>query len=181
MSYKTRKINNPSEFRENIFQNFMKIIDNNKICKNIEIAIFNYSIQEANKKHIIKKWDNHAFVNLYLQKLKSILYNLQDKTLKNKITNKLIKPQDIIFMTHQELRPDIWNSLIEEKKIKEENKYSINIEASTDDFKCFKCKARGEPPERYSRCTYYQLQTRSADEPMTTFVTCLTCSARWKC
>jgi len=40
-------------------------------------------------------------------------------------------------------------------------------EASTDAFKCGKCKQR--------KCTYYQLQTRSADEPMTTFVTwCVT-------
>ena len=45
-------------------------------------------------------------------------------------------------------------------------------EASTDAFKCGKCKQR--------KCTYYQLQTRSADEPMTTFVTCVECGNRWK-
>ena len=182
MSYKSRKITNPTLFRENIVNNFKKIVkDDYKLCKNIEIAIYNYSIQEAISKHIIKKWDNVAFVNLYLQKLKSILFNLQNQELKNKVINKLIKAKDLVFMNHQDLRPDIWNVLIEEKKIREENKYSTNIEASTDDFKCFKCKARGEPPENYSKCTYYQLQTRSADEPMTTFVTCLTCNARWKC
>lgn len=42
----------------------------------------------------------------------------------------------------------------------------------TDMFKCGKCKKR--------RTTYYQMQTRSADEPMTTFVRCLECSHRWK-
>ena len=45
-------------------------------------------------------------------------------------------------------------------------------QASTDAFKCGKCKQR--------KCTYYQLQTRSADEPMTTFVTCVECGNRWK-
>ena len=39
-------------------------------------------------------------------------------------------------------------------------------------FTCGKCKSK--------RTTYYQLQTRSADEPMTTFVTCKDCSKRWK-
>ena len=58
-------------------------------------------------------------------------------------------------------------------KIKDENKFSPKIEASTDDFTCHKCKSK--------KCSYYQLQTRSADEPMTTFVTCLNCNARWKC
>lgn len=182
MSSKSRKVNNPDIFRENIVNNFKKIIkDDYKLCKNIEIAIYNYSIEEAILKHIIKKWNNISFVNIYLQKLKSIIFNLQNEQLKKKIIDKKIKPKDLVYMNHQELRPDIWNVLIEEKKIREENKYSINIEASTDDFKCFKCKSRGEPPERYSKCTYYQLQTRSADEPMTTFVTCLTCNARWKC
>lgn len=47
------------------------------------------------------------------------------------------------------------------------------MEASTDQFLCGKCKNR--------KCTYYQLQTRSADEPMTTFVTCTVCNNRWVC
>ena len=44
---------------------------------------------------------------------------------------------------------------------------------ATDQFKCNRCKQR--------KCTYYELQTRSADEPMTIFVTCLNCGKRWKC
>ena len=30
------------------------------------------------------------------------------------------------------------------------------------------------------KTTYYEMQTRSADEPMTTFVSCLNCENRWK-
>ena len=71
------------------------------------------------------------------------------------------------------MQPDKWNALIQEKKIRDENKYEAKIEASTDDFTCWKCKSK--------KCTYYQLQTRSADEPMTTFVSCLDCGNRWKC
>jgi len=44
--------------------------------------------------------------------------------------------------------------------------------AETDMFKCGRCRQR--------KCTYYQMQTRSADEPMTTFVTCVNCNNRWK-
>ena len=43
---------------------------------------------------------------------------------------------------------------------------------ATDQYQCGRCHKR--------LCTYYQLQTRSADEPMTTFVTCLNCGKRWK-
>ncbi|PIO26188.1 hypothetical protein AB205_0115840, partial [Aquarana catesbeiana] len=42
----------------------------------------------------------------------------------------------------------------------------------TDLFSCGKCKMKN--------CTYTQVQTRSADEPMTTFVFCNTCGNRWK-
>jgi len=42
----------------------------------------------------------------------------------------------------------------------------------TDTFRCSKCGQR--------KTTYFQMQTRSADEPMTTFVTCTVCSHAWK-
>eukprot|EP00127_Corallochytrium_limacisporum_P002642 Clim_evm78s134 gene=Clim_evmTU78s134 len=42
----------------------------------------------------------------------------------------------------------------------------------TKQFQCGKCKHRDT--------TYFQMQTRSADEPMTTFVTCNNCQNSWK-
>ena len=50
--------------------------------------------------------------------------------------------------------------------------YEDVAEAMTDQFKCGRCKQR--------KCTYYELQTRSADEPATIFVTCLDCGKNWK-
>ena len=75
------------------------------------------------------------------------------------------KKENLFIISYEDL-------LIEEKRIKDENKFTPKIEASTDDFICGKCKSK--------KCTYYQLQTRSADEPMTTFVTCLDCGNRFK-
>ena len=54
----------------------------------------------------------------------------------------------------------------------DELKYKIKPEAMTDQFKCRKCFSRS--------CSYYEVQTRSADEPMTQFITCLNCKNRWK-
>ena len=79
-------------------------------------------------------------------------------------------------MTHQEMDPDNWKELIEIKKKRDESKYTNTIKISSD-FTCSRCKKNGDPADQ---CTYYQLQTRSADEPMTTFVTCLNCGKRWK-
>lgn len=41
------------------------------------------------------------------------------------------------------------------------------------EHKCSRCKGQ--------KTSSYSLQTRSADEPMTVFVTCLTCGKRWRC
>jgi transcription elongation factor S-II len=173
MSYYTRKILEPNTFRNNIRDKLNYIINDKNISENLEKGIYNFSIEFSKEKNIIKKWTNNVFVTIYLEKLKIILYNLKNETILNNLKKKKFKAHELAFMTHQTLRPDIWNSMIEEKKIKDENKFSPKLEASTDDFTCHKCKSK--------KCSYYQLQTRSADEPMTTFVTCLNCNARWKC
>ena len=92
-------------------------------------------------------------------------------TLINQLKNKKIKPNELAFMTHQEMNIDKWSKLIEAKKQRDSKKFDTP-KAMTTDFKCYKCKK--------NQCSYYQMQTRSADEPMTTFVTCLNCGARWK-
>lgn len=167
------KVTNPEKFREHISDNLFEIIKNRSIVSNLEKGVYNYSLDSATKKKIVKKWENQYFVQIYLDRVKSIFINLTNETLLNKIVEKKIKAHELAFMTHQEMNEERWKALIELQQIKEENKYAPKIEASTDDFTCFKCKSK--------ECTHYQLQTRSADEPMTTFVTCIRCSNRWKC
>jgi DNA-directed RNA polymerase subunit M/transcription elongation factor TFIIS len=146
----------------------------------LEKGIFNFSIEKSDNLKIIKKWDNYKFVNIYLQKLKMIIYNLNNENLLNRLKTKEFKAHELAFLNHQTLRPELWSKLIDDKKTKDEHKFKPNIEASTDELICFKCKSKGLPKEEYTKCTYYQLQTRSADEPMTTFATCINCGNRWK-
>lgn len=173
MSYSIRIVENDDLFRKNIRNCLNKILLDNKKATNLEKGIYNYTIKYCIENNILKQWQNKDFVLIYLQKLKSIIFNLKNNEILNDIKNKKYKVHELAFMSHYEIRPDIWKSLIEIKKIKDENKFATRIEASTDDFKCNKCKSK--------KCSYYQLQTRSADEPMTTFVTCLDCGNRWKC
>lgn len=169
----TRKIENPDIFRNNIVLKIDKIINNKKHSLNLEKGIFNYSLKEANNKKVVKKWDNPYFVQIYIDKLRSVFFNLNTEYVLKILSNGDIKPHNIAFMTHQELSPHKWDELIKEKIKRDKNKFETKIEAATDTFTCRKC--------RQNKCTYYQLQTRSADEPMTTFVTCLNCDNRWKC
>ena len=80
-------ISNPELFRENIrlrIAELFKVEDNLKISGNIEKGIFNYAIDEASNKNVIKKWDNEVFVLLYVNRLRSIYNNLKNEELKVK-------------------------------------------------------------------------------------------------
>jgi transcription elongation factor S-II len=167
-----RKIDNPDLFRSNIKQKLNEILKDEKNSNNMEKGIYNYSLKEADQNKIVKKWDNKHFVQIYIDRLRSIVVNLKGEILEH-IKDGSIKPHIVAFMTHQELAPEKWAKLIESKSKRDKNKFETNIAAATDTFTCRKCKG--------NQCTYYQMQTRSADEPMTTFVTCISCGTRWKC
>jgi transcription elongation factor S-II len=162
-----------TEFRKKIVGIINKKIKNNKISTNIEKGIYNYTINESKNKNIVRKWENKYFLQLYKNRLRSIYLNLKNATFVMKIKKKEITTKQLEKMSHQEICPEKWNKLIDAKIKRDINMTSVNMEAATDEFKCYKCKKK--------KCTYYQLQTRSADEPITTFVTCLVCGNRWKC
>ena len=79
---------------------------------------------------------------------------------------------DKCFYGKDHIKPSNKLKLIE-ADIRDKNKFEVNMSAGTDVFTCRKCKG--------NKCTYYQQQLKSADEPMTTFVQCLDCGNRWKC
>jgi transcription elongation factor S-II len=166
-----RIIENPDNFRSNIIKKIDKKLNNEKASLNLEKGIFNYALKEAENRKTIKKWDNKFFVQIYLNHLKSILNNLDDKWIES-IRNGEIQSHKLAFMTHQEFNHDLWAHLIESKSKRDKNKFESTIAASTDTYTCRKCKQ--------NKCTYYQMQTRSADEPMTLYISCVNCGNRWK-
>lgn len=175
MSYHIiHKIGEDSDtFRKNIitqFKPFLPPIETMAI--NLEKGIYNYAVTEAKNKKILRSWNKEEFVLLYIDRLRSVYMNIRRTEIQEQLKNGEITPQSVAFMTHQEMYPEHWRPLIEQKMKRDENKYNVNIEASTDIFTCKKCKSK--------RCTYYELQTRSADEPATIFVSCLDCGKHWK-
>jgi len=176
----SREIKKPEEFRKNICQKIGGLIQeepSTALVVNMEIAIFNYTIKEAGNRKILKKWDNPYFFQLYKDRLRSIFLNIMaqkddEHSLLAQLKNGDITPQSLAFMTHQEMNPTHWKTRIEQKVKRDANKFNKKVQASTDMFTCKKCRSK--------ECTYYELQTRSADEPATIFVTCLDCGKNWK-
>lgn len=113
----------------------------------------------------------------YKNRVRSRMANLKDMKNTNLRVNYLtaaIAPEKLARMTPEEMASDEMRALRERF-----NKEAINDAqlaavqgTKTSLLKCGKCLKRN--------CTYNQVQTRSADEPMTTFVLCNECGHRWK-
>jgi len=135
-------------------------------------------ISYSKENNITRKWDNPIFFNLYFSKIRSICLNLNKESfIKNqylidKIKKGDIKGEDVAKLSVYDINPNNWKKIIDEKMKRDKIKYELKPEAMTDQYKCRKCGSR--------KCSYYEMQTRSADEPMTQFFTCIDCDNRWK-
>uniref|UniRef100_A0A1D1YY00 Transcription elongation factor n=1 Tax=Anthurium amnicola TaxID=1678845 RepID=A0A1D1YY00_9ARAE len=113
----------------------------------------------------------------YRDKLRGMISNLKDKKnpgLRKGVVSGEIPVSKFCIMSKEDMAS-------EEKKARNREIQQLNLfkargagptQAETDMFRCGKCGER--------KTTYFQMQTRSADEPMTTFVTCIVCNNRWK-
>lgn len=158
---------NPKSLKKKEYMNF---------AQKIEKSIYDWAKQYAEKEKIDINHD--LFKTVYRNKAISIYTNLDPNSyVKNTDFLKKVIENDVdvckvATLTPQEMFSKNWKTLLDRKFKIDKNLYETRTEMATDMYKCGKCKKRV--------CTYFQLQTRSADEPMTTFVTCLKCGNRWK-
>ncbi|KAK3826942.1 MAG: transcription elongation factor [Linnemannia elongata] len=113
----------------------------------------------------------------YKAKIRSFFMNLRDRNnpmLREAVVSGDVKVEDFCEYTTQDMASA--EAKARDRELQLQNMFAAKgaepQQAETDMFKCGKCKGR--------KCRYYQMQTRSADEPMTTFVTCINCDNRWK-
>ena len=161
------------------FSAILNIQATDKLCLNLEKCIFNWAVKATKLKSDQPSWENPFFKDRYRTKFLEIQFNLKDpnNTLLTKLKNEEIKVTDIVYMKPHELNPlGIYATIRKKLIVRDQHKLAINSKEDENYegmFKCGKCKSR--------KTTYYQLQTRSADEPMTTFITCMSCNNHWKC
>lgn len=125
----------------------------------------------------VYKAEYSAVTDSYRNKLRTFTMNLRNKKnpeLRDRLLTGAIAPGAFIKMTPGEMAPESLKKEIE--KLQKQNLFdaqgATEKRAVTDRFTCGKCK--------HKKVSYYQMQTRSADEPLTTFCTCENCGNRWK-
>ncbi len=142
-----------------------------ELGRNMEKSIYNSTGK------IVPNVKSPNFVPYYKSKYIGILNSIKRcPELVNRIKNGELKASKIADYSADVLEP---NGRYAQTKMKLQLK-QLQIEENsaradkdyTGILKCGKCKSM--------KTTYYQMQTRSADEPMTTYVTCLNCQHKWK-
>ena len=163
------------EYRSKIAEKLYDITGDSKIAQDIESHVYDFAKKEANEKNIVESITNKGFYLLYTDRLRSFWNNLQKENslLLERLRNGTLSLEAQNEITHQDMDPEHWKALIEAKIEREKNTYENNTQGTSKEFKCSRCKKR--------ETKYTQVQTRSADEPMTTFVTCVNCGNHWKC
>jgi len=112
---------------------------------------------------------------MYRKKVRSIKFNLTNKNNPNFLETILKKSSlvyNIPFMKSYEMFPELYEPIFQKiahLKLTQDNYTKLKI---CGIFTCEKCKS--------NETTYYEMQTRSADEPMTAFISCVKCENRWK-
>lgn len=113
----------------------------------------------------------------YKKKVRSLFTNLKNKSnpgLGREVLSGGISPDKFVVMTDDELKSDDQRKKEEEYEKENMKKAQVPMaeKSISDSLECGKCKVK--------KVSYTQAQTRSADEPMTTFCECLNCGNRWK-
>jgi DNA-directed RNA polymerase subunit M/transcription elongation factor TFIIS len=147
-------------------------------CQELEMCIYNGSIREAQKRHVALAWAHQPFVRLYQMYARRISTNfhpdsyVNNKELFQRYKKGEITLDDMSRMNSYDLFETRWKDSFEQQQIREKRQLEGDKSMATDQFLCGRCHKR--------ECTYYEMQTRAADEPMTIFISCLNCGKHWR-
>ncbi|XP_027005148.2 transcription elongation factor A protein 3 isoform X6 [Tachysurus fulvidraco] len=142
-----------------------------------------YKYYGANCDSMAAEIEDHIYQEIkatdmkYKNRVRSRISNLKDPknpNLRKNVLGGAIELSRIATMTAEEMASDELKQLrnILTQEAIREHQMAKTGGTTTDLLQCGKCKKKN--------CTYNQVQTRSADEPMTTFVLCNECGNRWK-
>jgi len=145
----------------------------------LEIGIFNCTIDYANTNKIQLSWKCPLFLDTYINISRSIYSNLKSNSYiqnhdlyKRMVENKEFVPHMLPYMQCHNVFPERWNDIINKNNLRLKEAYEFNIVAMSDMITCMRCKSK--------KVSYYELQTRSGDEASTLFMECLICGKKWK-
>lgn len=160
---------------EKVIEQFGKTQLSPELIAPLEQAIRNKTKSEVERTFCTDNFDTYK--TIYMGIARHLIENLKTNNSINntelieKVNNKTIDVETLVELNPQEMHSERWRKCIE-KKISDISKLTKDPEATTTLFWCSRCNR--------NKCTYFERQDRSADEPMTIHITCCHCGKKWK-
>ncbi|MBT6183480.1 MAG: hypothetical protein HOI07_01865 [Betaproteobacteria bacterium] len=167
------------DIRNYVVKKYASLLDlpeDHVTCLNLEKSTHNWAVKKTREMGDTPARDNRYHMDRYKHKFLEIQKNLgASKTFRDDVRSGRTKSESALNMSLVSMWPDGPYAQECERNAEKcaKKEYSIVNEPDyVGIFKCARC--------RQNKTTYYELQTRSADEPMTVFVTCHVCKTTWK-
>lgn len=140
----------------------------------LERGVFNRCLTYADEFNVARDWASPAFCAVYEAKARSAVVNMNpavNADLRARIAGGEFEPHVVPFMLPPSLAPKLWEKIEEAAEKRNRIIAEGGVLTWSEQYQCRKCKLR--------QCRVTEVQTRSADEPMTILVKCK-CGNRWK-
>lgn len=145
------------------------------LAKRLEVCLWNWTVQSCERDAVPLYWDNPRVRYRYTTRALSLQYNVAHAPgIRDRILGGGLSVKAFVAMAPREVWPARWEdayATVAARQLRREA--GVDAAAAPDGaYTCGKCKSK--------KTVYTQMQIRSADEPMTTFVRCLNCGKSWK-
>lgn len=162
--------------RAKVVSRFERALGDPRLARHLEICLWNWTIRTSVRDGIPRFWANSRFRYRYTTRALSLAFNAshpRNPGVGQRLRSGELSVKTFASMTHLEMFPELYEPIFERLASRELRKMAVSHEDAPDGvYTCRACKSK--------KTQYTCLQTRSADEPMSIYVSCLHCGKRWK-
>lgn len=147
--------------------------DSTELARKLEILTWNQAIARAQADGVPRFWTCARFRDRYTHRALGLVFNIRRTPgVREGLVSGEIPPKRFLAMTPAEMFPGLWEPVFERLATRQLRRMAPVPATHDSPYACGRCKSR--------KVCMTQLQTRSADEPMTCFFFCQECGKNWK-
>lgn len=163
--------------RAKVVRRFERVLGDATLARNLERVLWNWALRSCVKDRIPLYFAKRLRYR-YTTRALSLEFNLanpRNPGLRDGVLARAVGLKRLVDMTPQDMFPALWEPVytrVAQRQLRRMAAATNAADAAPGSYVCGKCRS--------NKTVYTAMQTRSADEPMTIFVSCLSCGKNWK-
>jgi transcription elongation factor S-II len=160
--------------RAKVVARFERALGDATLAHHLEIALWNWALRTCVRDRIPLYFAKRLRYR-YTTRAQSLEFNLRhprNPALRERVASRALGLKRLVDMTPQEMFPELWEPVYQRVAVRQLRREAAKHAPAAGSYTCSRCKS--------DHTVYVAMQIRSADEPMTIFVSCLNCGKNWK-